>query len=72
MPLYDVLKRIEFKETGEVKLPGETVELDLRRGDWLAKQHKAVRLRGSPISPEAPALLTPKPAPRKSTGCCGR
>lgn len=63
MPIYDVLKPLQLGKV--MKRPGETVELDVRRGDWLAKQHQAVRLRAG----DSAALTHPKP---KLGRCCGR
>lgn len=69
MPLWDVLKKINLN--GEVKLLGDTVELDMRRGNWLRDQHQAVRLRGAPdlVPPATAALVKPKPPVRR---CCGQ
>lgn len=65
MPLYRVLKKINL--SGLVHAAGAHVEIDERRGSWLALQHRAVALVGLNI--EQPALTKPKPKPRR---CCGR
>jgi hypothetical protein len=69
MALYDVLKKIEFKQTGETKLPGSTVELDLARAQWLMDQG-AVKPLGQPLLPPRSTQAAPRPSARR--GCCGR
>jgi hypothetical protein len=65
MPRYRVLKKINID--GRLHLAGVYVDLDERRGNWLAMQHQAVALVGPQT--ELPALTQPKPKQRR---CCGR